>query len=33
MKEDYFMYEYIDLFDKKIKEFMLENYLILNERQ
>ena len=31
MKEDYFMYEYIDLFDKKIKEFMLENYLILNE--
>ena len=31
MKEDYFMYEYIDLFVQKIKEFMLENYLILNE--
>jgi hypothetical protein len=31
MKEDYFMYEYIDLFEQKIKEFMLENYLILNE--
>ena len=31
MKEDYFMHEYIDLFDQKIKEFMLENYLILNE--
>ena len=31
MKEDYFMNEYIDLFDKKIKEFMIENYLILNE--
>ena len=31
MKEDYFMHEYIDLFNQKIKEFMLENYLILNE--
>ena len=31
MKEDYFMHEYIDLFVQKIKEFMLENYLILNE--
>ena len=31
MKLDYFMHEFIDLFDKKIKEFMLENYLILNE--
>ena len=31
MKNDYFFYEYIDLFDKKIKEYILENYLILNE--
>ena len=31
MKEDYFMHEYIDTFDKKIKEFMIENYLMLNE--
>jgi hypothetical protein len=31
MKNDYFMYEYIEIFDKKLKEFMVENYLILNE--
>ena len=31
MKNDYFMYEYIETFDKRIKEFMVENYLILNE--
>lgn len=31
MKSDFFLYEYIDKFDKKVKEFMLENYLILNE--
>ena len=31
MKADYFLHEYIDVFDKKIKEFMIENYLMLNE--
>ena len=31
MKNDYFLYEYIVKFDKKIKEFILENHLILNE--
>jgi hypothetical protein len=31
MKNDYFMNEYIDMFDKKVKELMVENYLILNE--
>ena len=31
MKLDYFMFEYIDIFVQKIKEFMFENYLILNE--
>ena len=31
MKNDYFLYEYIEQFEKKIKEFILENYLILNE--
>ena len=31
MKKDYFLNEYIEKFDKKIKEFILENYLILNE--
>ena len=31
MKNDYFMQEYIDIFDKKVKELMVENYLILNE--
>ena len=31
MKNDYFLYEYIELFDKKIKEYILENYIILNE--
>ncbi len=31
MKNDYFLYEYVEVFDKKLKEFILENYLILNE--
>ena len=31
MKNDYFLNEYIESFEKKIKEFILENYLILNE--
>ena len=31
MKNDYFLFEYIELFDKKVKEFILENYLMLNE--
>jgi hypothetical protein len=31
MKKDYFLNEFIEQFDKKIKEFILENYLILNE--
>ena len=31
MKNDYFLYEYIEQFDKKIKEFILENHLLLNE--
>jgi hypothetical protein len=31
MKNDYFLYEYIEVFDKKLKEFILENYLILNK--
>ena len=31
MKNDYFLYEYIEQFEKKIKEFILENHLILNE--
>ena len=31
MKNDYFMQDYIDIFDKKVKELMVENYLILNE--
>jgi len=31
MKADYFLHEYIDVFDQKIKEFMIENYLMLNE--
>ena len=28
---DYFLYEYIDIFEKKVKEFMIENSIILNE--
>jgi hypothetical protein len=31
MKMDYFLYEYIDIFEKKVKEFMIENSIILNE--
>ena len=31
MKNDYFLYEYTEQFDKKLKEFILENILILNE--
>ena len=31
MKNDYFLNEYIEPFEKKIKEFILENYLIVNE--
>ena len=31
MKNDYFLHEFIELFDKKVKDFILENYLILNE--
>ena len=31
MKSDYFLYEYIDKFEQKVKEFMIENYIILNE--
>ena len=31
MTNDYFMQEYIDIFDKKVNELMVENYLILNE--
>ena len=31
MKIDYFLYEYIDIFEKKVKEFMIENSIILNE--
>ena len=31
MKTDYFLHEYIEIFDKKLKEFILENYLLLNE--
>ena len=31
MKKDYFLNEFIEQFYKKIKEFILENYLILNE--
>ena len=31
MKTDYFLHEYIEVFDKKLKEFILENYLLLNE--
>ena len=31
MKNDYFLYEFMDLFDKKIKDYILENYLILND--
>ena len=31
MKNDYFLHEYIDKFEQKVKGFMIENYLILNE--
>ena len=31
MKNDYFLYEYSEIFDIKIKEYILENYIILNE--
>ena len=31
MKNDYFLYEYIEQFCKKAKELILENHLILNE--
>ena len=31
MKNDYFLYEYIEKFEKKIKEFILENHLLVNE--
>ena len=31
MKNDYFMHEYSQQFEKKIREFILENYLLLNE--
>ena len=31
MKNDYFLYEYIEQFCKKTKELILENHLILNE--
>ena len=31
MKVDYFLHEYIDDFVKRVKEYMIENYLILNE--
>ena len=31
MKNDYFMHEYSEQFEKKIREFILENYLLLNE--
>jgi hypothetical protein len=31
MKNDYFLYEYIEQFSKKTKELILENHLILNE--
>jgi len=31
MKNDYFMHDYSEQFEKKIREFILENYLLLNE--
>jgi hypothetical protein len=31
MKKDYFLFEYIDEFEKKVKKFILEVYLTLNE--
>ena len=31
MKNDYFLYEYIEIFDNKVKQYILENYIILNE--
>lgn len=31
MKNDYFLFKHIELFNKKVKEYILENYLILNE--
>lgn len=31
MKADYFLHEYSEQFEKKIREFILENYLLLNE--
>ena len=31
MKNDYFLYEYNEQFDKKVKELLLQNYLLLNE--
>ena len=31
MKNDYFLYEFVEQFDTKVKNIILENYLLLNE--
>ena len=31
MKKDYFLYEFVEQFDTKVKNLILENYLLLNE--
>lgn len=31
MSNDYFLKDFVDVFDKKVKDFILENYLILNQ--